>query len=596
MAQEHPYDKQFMDKLMAGLRTSRKIRRSFHEERVKAVKDYVGSHYRPESGSSDHMPFNTLWLATTVLIPHLVSQNPAALVSTRVPQLRAYARDWELAISELYEEVKFESTMWDVVLDALFGEGILKTGICSGGEAKVDGLTYQVGRPYVGRVSQNHFAIDPVARSWDEADWMGDRYLVDYDKVVADDSPYQNTGGLQPMGAGSSDNEPKDEEVGGRPQRAVHASMKDKVALWDLYIREDGNVITVPDPLCGEGTTSPLMVQNYRGPATGPYDQLSFARVPDSTYPLAPIHVWRYLNTAINTLARKLIRKSGRAKSILAYEKRASEDAERIRTAPDGAAIQVNQLDKLQEFRLGGVHPHDYAWLIYLLKESGRFMGNIDLIGGMGASAPTLGQSQMLGGASNVRMKWMFHRVNKTAQGATEKLAWYAAYDPMVEIPIMKFVPGTDIVINKVFSAETREGDWLDYNFNVHPYSMQSDSPEAKAQKLIGLFGQVGMPLLELGMQQGVTWSVEGLIKQLARYMGLEEIDEVLQTQQEPQNLVSRQQVGQPGRKAPPPSARPTLPSQGHGNTTEEAVLGNLLSGPTSAVGRPPAEQSPTGV
>ncbi|MEG7677136.1 hypothetical protein U2060_15455, partial [Listeria monocytogenes] len=56
--------------------------------------------------------------------------------------------------------------------------------------------------------------------------------------------------------------------------------------------------------------------------------------------------------------------------------------------------------------------------------------GNLDTLGGLGNSAPTLGQEQLLSSSSNGKMQSMQGEVVKWTTSIIKALAWYVWSDP----------------------------------------------------------------------------------------------------------------------------------------------------------------------
>ena len=88
--------------------------------------------------------------------------------------------------------------------------------------------------------------------------------------------------------------------------------------------------------------------------------------------------------------------------------------------------------------------------------------------------------------------------------------------------------PGLDVSIPvEIVPAEYAE-DFLLYEMEIKQFSMQEPSPHERAVRLLNLSQQLIIPLLQLLQNQGVTLSFEKLLKLVAKYMQLEELEEVL--------------------------------------------------------------------
>ena len=102
------------------------------------------------------------------------------------------------------------------------------------------------------------------------------------------------------------------------------------------------------------------------------------------------------MDTAMNSLIRKMRQQAEREKNILAYSGEATEDAERLANAPDGGTCRVDDVGNLKSIPMGGTNPENYQWVEYLESQFSIQGGNLYQLGGRGAQAKTLGQEQML--------------------------------------------------------------------------------------------------------------------------------------------------------------------------------------------------------
>ena len=96
----------------------------------------------------------------------------------------------------------------------------------------------------------------------------------------------------------------------------------------------------------------------------------------------------------------------------------------------------------------------------------------------------------------------------------------------MIEIPLIKQVGGYR-PMEVVYSEYTKEGDFLDYNFEIKPYSTQGMSPEAAWNKLLNAINQVVLPTIEIGAQQGQMLDVSRLTEIAGQYLDIDELENI---------------------------------------------------------------------
>jgi hypothetical protein len=125
----------------------------------------------------------------------------------------------------------------------------------------------------------------------------------------------------------------------------------------------------------------------------------------------------------------------------------------------------------------------------------------------------------------------MQKEVTEFTQGVLEDLMFYLFYDPNPkQKEVIKKVPGFEsITLSVPFNPDDREGDYIQYNVQMEPYSMQHQSPESKIQGIRTIILEMVQPLLPMMEQQGVTLNVEKLFKTLSKLSNIPELDDILE-------------------------------------------------------------------
>jgi len=118
----------------------------------------------------------------------------------------------------------------------------------------------------------------------------------------------------------------------------------------------------------------------------------------------------------------------------------------------------------------------------------------------------------------------MIDQFHNFVRSIVRKFAWYVWTDPMIQLPMVRRVHGLDLTVE--FSEETKEGDFLDYTFDIDIYSMSRVNPEMQYQKLLQLVQTVVLPLAPLAMQQGSMPDVTTLTKEFAKYLGVNNVED----------------------------------------------------------------------
>jgi len=527
---------------------------TFRENRYKFVKQYVGANYS-KNGSSEKIPVNYMMLATCIYVQRLVSANPQAFVSNNIQSLKPQAINLGLACNQLIKEINYKRTMQLVVLDAIFGMGIVKKGLTSKSKVEFNGFTHDVGQCYIDHVDLDDFVFDMSAKKIDQCGFMGNKYRRPYD-LVLNSGLYdpelikkcvrQKNNQYRKNSAAGGDEEIEGISRGGDTYNAE--TYLDYIDLIDIWFPYEGKFVTMPYSYEQTDWTTPLREVDFEGPENGPYNILGFHDVPGQLLPLPPAAAWLELNVMANKIFRKLGRQSDRAKTILAVMKGGEKDGKNITDASDGDVIGASNPDKCREYKFGGVDNVGLAFFLQVKQLFSYHAGNLDSLGGLGAISETVGQDKLMNESSSVTINGMQSRVYDFSKIDVSDIAWYIWYDPFVEIPFTKPVKGTDITIPYIFTEEDKEGDFLDYNFSIVPYSMQEDTPSTKEMKLRGIMANHITPITPMMQQQGVMLNCSEYIEFVGRLSNMPELQSMF-IYAEPNAAQNAKPIGTPASK-----------------------------------------------
>jgi hypothetical protein len=515
--------KAMLTRLDEARRDSYRRLQVYRTKRREAVRLYVGNHYS-ENGSHDRRPVNMLELMVTVYTQMLAASNPRTQVSTHSTRLWPEAKEMELAVNELIEEMRLVETIQRAVIDAMFLVGIVKVGLNT--ESEDGDFISDAGYPFAEGVDLEDFVIDMHAPRWTQAQFMGNRYELSVDVIR---EKYDLPKGLElTADSDSTNNEGGDasiREVGRGTGKSFEERLFPTARLWDLWIPERQTVLTVPE----QHPDTIIRKVDWEGPEHGMYHWLSFHDVPGQILPLSPIANSRDLDEAINQVWRKLIRQSENQKSLFLVQAGSEEQAENIRTAPDQSFVSVQNPDAVKEVGFGGPAQENIAIATMLRDLFAYTAGNLDMLGGLGAQSPTLGQDKLLSQTASQRVNRMQQRVMEFTRLVVRDIAWYRWNDPIrVDYVFKEVAPG--YISKREFGPDSRDGDWFDYMFDIEPFSMQYRSPEEKTQILQMILTQIIPPYMQQMMEQGYSINMKALIEQYARAYNLPELNQILRS------------------------------------------------------------------
>jgi hypothetical protein len=552
--------------------------------RYKFLAQYVGPFYSKNKGAagSDERkasPLNLMYNAVTTMVPNLVYNDPRVKIRTEVLAYRNYAGTLELATNHLVRKIKLRHTLRKVITDALFCAGFVKTGLAVSGQTlDLEGKIHDIGEPFADRVDPDDIVIDPMARDWDEMSFVGNRFRM-AKKLLLESGLYPNDK-IEKLCSRYTDGKYRQEaaSIAGDANIAQqYQDVAEYVDLVEVYLPQEQIILTIPYGI-GYGDESVLRVVDYEGPESGPYHMLGFAYVPDNVLPVPPASIWYYLHVLGNRIARKIARQAERMKRVLAYDGTAVEDAQEIADAEDGETIRVDNIDGIKEVGFGGTTEDAYQYMSWVQGEFSKQAGNIDLLGGTAANQPTATQSEMLQTNSQVRLSDM-QNINYTFTGevATD-LAFFLHTDPLIDLMLTRRQSGIDRQVR--YTPEMREGDFFDYMLSVQPYSMARQDPNLKVRRVLD-FIQTGLPAMAQAFQLlGPAFNIEAAMNLVMREVGIEEADELINSQALQARIQQMMQMIPPDGKAAafgqaaPSMAPPPLPGGGRPQQPNPGQMG----------------------
>lgn len=501
------------DKLTAAIDWSIRELDAPRRNRTEALKQLVGSHYA-DGGSEKRVPINLLELAATIYLHRLAAHAPRVLVSSKVDQLKPFARNMELALNQIPDEIGLGNTLRRAVLDAIFSVGIVKVGISSGGEEHAG---YDVGEVFVDLVSLDDYFVDMSAKNRESIAFEGNDYwttLEEAKEIFGEDlQPDDHT-------VHGEHGEERAEGISRRDGADIYGEM---IWLRDVWLPRTREIVTY-----AVKSRKELRRISWDGPDCGPYHVLGFTEVPNNPLPLPPVAIWRDLHELANALFRKLARQAEAKKTVVAFTGGNDEDANRIKEAADGEGIRYGG-QKPEAITVGGIDAEGLAFFLQTRDLASYMAGNLDSLGGLGPVSETASQDAGIAEAAGARMASMKQRTTDFARSIWKALAWFEWTNPVRKRTIEKPVEGSDIVLRSEWSAETRDGDFLDYNLDVDPYSMEEETPSTRLQKIKAALIEVLFPLLPVMQAQGAQIDFRALVELMARLGNADELRGLVQ-------------------------------------------------------------------
>ena len=582
---------EYLKRLRTAMDWSREKLKPYREKRLEVIRQFVGKHYS-EAGAADRVPVNFIEQAVQIYLRHLAANNPHVLVSVEYRELKPFAAKLELAVNTLLKKIFFDKTMRAVARDALFSIGIAKMGLEVSGSVEVDGVIREAGQPFVDVVDLDNFVVDMAARRWSEVRYMGDKYRVSLKAAKENTLFNENRRFLKATQKtwGDEDGTEKAESIGQSARNSDHDEYEDFVELWDIYLPRENKILVMD---ADQGIV--LREEEWSGPRNGPYKILGFEDVPTNLMPLPPVANWRDLHELMNVLFRKLGRQAERQKDVTLVRRGAEADGKRIQSANDGDIYSSDDPKNVFQAKFGGIDANNMAFLMQVRQLASYHAGNLDSLGGLAPQADTVGQENLISQSASKRMSDMQDQMTAFTTECIEGLAQMLFSDPLIELPMTRRIPGTDVDIQTSYTANDQVGDFFCYNFKVRPFSMQEQTPQSKLQNINMLFQNYIMPFAAQLQQNGMGIDFERLLRLIAKYSNMDELEEILTFGQEPNRLDGGPHGDVPAKVAATTRRyerinRPGASMQGQEAAMMQSLMGgNPQPAEMASVGRPVA-------
>jgi hypothetical protein len=497
----------------------------FRENRKAAVKQYVGTHYS-DNGAAYKVPIPMIELAVNVYLQLLVASCPRVAINTGVMQLREIVERFKLALNHLItDEIDLEDTLESAVIGAIFCMGVVKVGI-NHTQVEYLGAMHDAGQPFADYVNLDNFLFDMTTDNRKQCQFMADKY-----PIAVEDAKKMFSEEVHKHFSGSSQAFADTDTVHGITDNSgLRKEYNETMLVWDCYLPRENMIHFFMDS--GDPTNpfgEEIGSQEWYGVETGPYHILGFNKVEGNSMPLAPVALFMDLDALINKLYRKLGRQAERQKTNTFVN--SPKDGNRLKTANDGDILPVDNADKINDHKTGGIDPTNLAFMIQSKDLLDYIAGNLSSLGGLSPQSDTLGQDNLLSAGASQRIKRMNKKVYKFVQGICKALAFYLWNDPYINIPVVKRIPGLDdIQVRTSFGRNDvrNENDFMEYNITIEPYSLQHQGPEAKLQTLRTIFGEMIAPMLPTMAQLGIGFDFEKFLRTISELANLPELDNML--------------------------------------------------------------------
>ena len=500
---------------------------SYRRARAMFVKAYVGQYYTKEYGITGDQPINLLFSAIRSIVPTIVSRNPRNKVVTDHLSFTEYAELQSLALDKIAYRVKLKEILRSWVVSAMFGLGIVQTGIAAEGNCVlIDNQLIDPGDIFVSLVDLDDFVIDPLCKSIVESSFLGNvtsiprQYLLDYD-MYDHDLVVKLPSATVLQGNQRATAELSRERGGVFDMKDV----QDIVNVVQLWIPEADALVTIPDPR--EIVFDKYIgLTDYYGPKTGPYRFLSFTPpVESNPMPIAPVSQYYDLHMAANRTIVKILDQSENQKDILLYQPSHADTAQDILDARNNEAVASDDPKSATTVSFGGQNKGNEQMLAQLQVWFNYMSGNPDQVAGISSEAETATQANILQSNAAVSIEDARDLLYEGTAGISHDCAWYLMNDPLLDMVLARRVPGRETE-QVSLTAEQRLGDVEDYVYKIVAKSMSHIDPNVIAKRTMEFMTNVVPAVANTGimlLQLGVPFNVQRALTLAAEESGLSE-------------------------------------------------------------------------
>lgn len=498
------------------------------------VEEYAGSGYGKSEQPKLDQVINLMNQAAVAATMTLAANRPRVLLSTQYTQYGFFAKKFTLAINNLIKEIHLETALRMFVLDAFFCAGFMRVFQKDSIPVMLEqDMWVDPGSPWASCVSVDNMFFDFRARVWSEIAYAGDMYRIPFADIERRDRfDREATKDLRPNSKYSFVDSDRLERIS-RGELTDHDEYEPHIDVADVWIAKDNTIQTYAVQLKAAKLSligKPLAVNPYDGPEGGPYDMLGFNPVPQNVMPTSPAQHVSYMSRLINNLLRKQSKRARNAKRIHTYTPSGVKAANNIKNANDGDWREVADAKEIGEVNVGGVDPQTQAFIGGLVQLFDRMSGNLSAKMGLGPQSGTVGQDRMINEQVNSMDSLMQMRVQEATTSVITKLGHMLWHDDAKYMPGRMEIEGAKgYFVDTSWTPEDREGNFIDYDFDIDVYSMMFTTPAQRVQAINGLLKEIYIPLTEQLGAQGGTVNLQQLAEIHADLLSLPRLRQVVQ-------------------------------------------------------------------
>lgn len=464
----------------------------------------------------------------STIVSYLVEGNPQVMIKPISPRLKIFAHTMKLIMNHLINKYNFaENVLIPGATASMFGAGITRIFYEYDRRVSIDNEKIKVGTPKVVIISPCDYIGDPSAKYRHDFSIEGDTYRLPTE-YAKDLFAKKDKFGNQIADYIESDcklvSKYSNEELATKDSFDFNKlALEEYTTFHDIYNYKSGTI----DTIMPMGHKAKILKSiEWKGPGS-PYDYLGYKYAPEVPVPLPPAWDWYDLDVTMNIMAKAAREQAESQKNVIGSEPGGEKAAKAVINSKNMDVLSVKGMDQVKQFSFGGVNADNYSWMNWAesqFTKSGT--ASSDVMGGRGASAPTLGQEQLIFANATRLINNFYNRYHGWETSILRKFMWAIIDDPTAYVEVLDTVqlPGIGEYEYPVFySKADKVADFYDLTLDVVPYSSQRQSPEQMYQRLFQFMTTWILPTMQMRQQQGSTIDLSVVDSLLAEYGGFDE-------------------------------------------------------------------------
>lgn len=508
-----PYNEIHRNRLFKAAETSFRSLEPYRNLNRGLIEEYAGSGYGNPARPRQEILLNLMNQTVEAYTMALVANRPRIMVSTQKEELGCFAQQYQLALNNYIQQIGLEHKLRQWVLDAFFCVGIIKTHMADTGQVMLSGDVWvDPGKPYASNVSVDNWVYDASATKYAEVKFAGDLYRVPHEDLKSSIYDQDVVKDIQPTSKFGS-NEMRLAMVG-RGVEVDQDEFEPMVDLADIWCPREGKIYTFPVRSVStfQMYGPPVAVMDWDGPEFGPYHLLGFGDVPENVMPSSPASHLANLSRLINNLLRKQSKRSRSQKQLHLYSPSGADTAKKIQKGGDDQFIEAQNPEEFNTISVGGVDAALEQFRMSLLNEYNAAAGNPNAMLGLGPSADTVGQEQIIQGGVSNRLAAMKYRVVDSCVRLIRDLGHMLWHDQFLTIKgRVPLEMDGNYSVDMSWTPGDREGDFSDYDLQIDMHSLPYQGPDTKMRTVTDLITKIYAPMSQLLMQQGGSYDLQEL-------------------------------------------------------------------------------------